>query len=626
MKKLLVCNIALLLLTGLLFSCHEKQDLRTGVTLDSEKKFTDSLAILDTLVMKYRTVNVPLAKKYARKSIVLSSTINSPEAIVKALNISGNAYSVSQMDSAFIFYKTALSLSDSTGSVTMKAKLFYNIAMLHSAAHDYRAALPLFDSSLYYSEKLKDIETRSLSFNSVGNIFNVLNDNAMAKKMYDSAFKVAQTHSFFHEAAIALGNLAPFENDQSASNRLRLEAISYLEKGRNLQEPLASMYINLANNLDNPDSSIYYFNRANKLISEENAPDTYIAMCNGIAYSYFDKGDFKTSESWIVARAIPLCLKTKNWDWLSTVYDTYADILKAEGKATEALAYEKKALESFQKSVRQSAAEQVRLLGAIMDLKNKEVQINRGRIEIIQAHSDIRFRNQLLLIVLLVFLITVAVLLFLVQRKRLQIQKNQITSARRIIEAEEREKSKISRDLHDLMGFKLTGLHDCISQTQVPDKSKSLILNLVNEIRTIIRDTSHRLSPSWLVLYPLDGIIKGLCDDCMKVSSIDVRFSVTGSFPSAREEIKIHLFRIVQELLNNAMKHAPESKIILDLSSDKKTIKIKYSDDGPGFDPEINNNGMGYQNIKERINLLQGDVELNTSPGYGTYYELEIPL
>ena len=98
-------------------------------------------------------------------------------------------------------------------------------------------------------------------------------------------------------------------------------------------------------------------------------------------------------------------------------------------------------------------------------------------------------------------------------------------------------------------------------------------------------------------------------------------------FPEMTRETKIHLFRIVQELLANAMQHARSSKITLEISFDSTHLFLRYNDNGPGFDKDaLNGQGSGLDNIIERVTIIGGKAELDTRPGFGTDYSITIPL
>jgi signal transduction histidine kinase len=218
------------------------------------------------------------------------------------------------------------------------------------------------------------------------------------------------------------------------------------------------------------------------------------------------------------------------------------------------------------------------------------------------------------------------VLLFL--KKRLELQRQQLTSAKKLIQAEENEKAKIGRDLHDLTGHQILGLSGHLENLEFPDPaSKGETLRMLEEIEDSIRELSHRMKSTWLERFTLVKSLAGLCKDVNKMTGLDIEFHSPSASPVIPEETKIHLFRIVEELLSNAVKHAPGSKVLLEISFTPKNLTLVYNDNGPGFSKvKVFDNGIGMSNLMERIKLLKGEVDLDTQPGFGTHYSITVPL
>ena len=292
------------------------------------------------------------------------------------------------------------------------------------------------------------------------------------------------------------------------------------------------------------------------------------------------------------------------------------------------LTYEKKSIEMMGIANKQSALKQIRLLAAMLDLKNKEAIIKDEKIEIEQTHSSLRNRNQLIIILILFVAALLGIFIGWIQKKRIQLQNQQIESARKIIEAEENEKAKIGRDFHDLTGQKFSSLSGYLENVEFPDLRKKITaLNMLQEIKDIVREMSHRMNFSWLERFTLEKSLNGLCTDLKKMNHLDLEFHAPDEYPIMPKETKIHIFRIIQELLSNSVKHAPGSKVILDISFDDGYFVLKYNDNGPGFlKNNARDNGIGLSNLFERIKLLAGTIELDTYPGFGTYYAIRIPL
>ena len=424
----------------------------------------------------------------------------------------------------------------------------------------------------------------------------------------------------------ALGNLAKFEQDQYKSINKSKNALALLRKTSGSNETMASILINMGNRFSNPDSAIYYFNHALQLVSVEDDPLIVIGANNSMAYSYLDKGDVANVEK-CIDHALSISININNPDWQFTIYDTYSDVMVRKGDLSHALKYEKKSMEAIEIANKQSALKQVRLLAAVLDLKNMETIIKDEKNEIEHANAHLRNKNQWIIIIILFIFVLSGIFTFLIQKKRIQLQHQQIESAKKIIDAEENEKAKIGKDFHDITGQKFSSFSGYIENMEFPDDhSKSTILSLVQDLKETVRDMSHRMNRTWLERFTLAQSIHGLCNDIVKMTHLNLEFQAPDEYPVIPKETKIHIFRITQELLSNAVKHAPGSKVVLDISFSTDYLILTYNDDGPGFSKEKDNNGVGLCNLFERIKLLKGRIELNTTPGFGTYYSIKIPL
>ncbi|MGE5424934.1 MAG: tetratricopeptide repeat protein [Syntrophothermus sp.] len=596
---------------------HEKLNDRQVKILD------DSVKLLDSLVLS--TADPVVAKGYASRALQLARKAGVNRSMIQSYMAMGNACSVSQPDSAFLFYNKAFELADSLHDISIKDKIYYNLAILHLSAMDYHQSLKLLDTALLLAFKNNHAETASNCLNILGNIYSDLNDDENAHKMYDSAYKMAQRKSLFPQMGSALGNLARIEQDPDKRITMTREAIGHLKKSPGTGEAAAILLSNLASYSVNPDTAIKYYFASISMIRPEASPEIYIGNYNNMAYSYLDKKDVNKAEEYIRDYALPLALKTNSLGWQSTIYDTYSDIMKSKGQLQKALDFQKKALSLTELANKEAASSQVRLLAAILDVKNKENVIREGKIDLMRARA---VKNSILLGSTIFFLLILAFFFGWMQKKRMQLQKRQIDSARRIIQAEENERTKIGRDVHDLTGQKFLSFFTFFESIQYKDISqKDIALAMLQEIKDVIRDISHKVSPKWLDKFTLEESVQGLCSDMKKVYPVNLEMIINKPFPVVSAEIKLHVFRMVQEMVTNYLKYSKDAEALIDLSVENNMLTLKYQDNGPGFDTKkILKTSTGISNIQERVSLLNGKVEIDSSPGFGTYYEINIPI
>lgn len=213
-------------------------------------------------------------------------------------------------------------------------------------------------------------------------------------------------------------------------------------------------------------------------------------------------------------------------------------------------------------------------------------------------------------------------------------QQEQLRRFDSILQGQEEERNRVSRDLHDGLGGLLAGVKLRLSavatnereKTAVPNKEmESVILELdrsVDELRRVARN----LMPESLLYMGLKPALADLCE-YMGTPATSVKFHGFDLSTTYPQPILIGVYRIVQELLNNAIKHAGAHQIIVQCSESDRSLFLTVEDDGCGFDPqEVGKKGLGLKNVENRVALLHGTVEMDSHSGRGTTINIEIPI
>ena len=233
---------------------------------------------------------------------------------------------------------------------------------------------------------------------------------------------------------------------------------------------------------------------------------------------------------------------------------------------------------------------------------------------------------------------SIVLFFFFYQKKVLhqQLRMSEIETAHREellhsnIEQVETERHRIATDLHDELGGIFSTLKLKINQL---DQSADM-QHLMAESREIIdagiasvRRISHSMTPPGLEMFGLDDALDNLCQK-NSTPQLQIEFDCFTPFPRLEGKVELGLYRMAQELLNNAIRHSEASKIALQLSRSEKEVIFAYSDDGKGFDPAIlqSRKGLGLKNIEARANHLTASVEWQTKPGEGLRTFFTIPF
>jgi signal transduction histidine kinase len=298
------------------------------------------------------------------------------------------------------------------------------------------------------------------------------------------------------------------------------------------------------------------------------------------------------------------------------------------GDFKKALEMQKKSLKARNADDKQKAGEQVRLLSALLDLKNKELIIQNEEKQLIIQENRIQKMELWLVITLLLVVASVFIIFGLQQRNRSKLQKEKIGSAKKIIEMEESEKGRTARELHDITGQLVLGVSGTIEGIEFPDpETKEQIKEKIKTLGNSIRRISHRMNRAMIEHFSFSELITGLCDDVRKLSGMSVQLEIPDEFPDISNELVLHFYRITQELLTNATKYARDSQVKIRIIAENDKLALHYSDNGPGFLPEEKRkSSMGIMNIFERVKLINGQAFIKSSPGKGTSWEIFFPL
>lgn len=207
---------------------------------------------------------------------------------------------------------------------------------------------------------------------------------------------------------------------------------------------------------------------------------------------------------------------------------------------------------------------------------------------------------------------------------------------RRLIRGQEAERGRIARELHDSLGQELLLIRHAamLASRATPESTSRTALTDIADraARSIkeVRSIAYALRPQELDRYGMVMAMRTLCEERAEIHAIEIAFHAPPEVPKAPVETEIGLFRILQECLTNALKHAGASRIECTVSPRDHGIELRVADDGRGFDPDTvrpsPSGGLGLGGMRERARLLHGSVALHSQPGKGTIVEVWIPV
>jgi hypothetical protein len=207
-------------------------------------------------------------------------------------------------------------------------------------------------------------------------------------------------------------------------------------------------------------------------------------------------------------------------------------------------------------------------------------------------------------------------------------QKQELESAYFVIEGQEQERKRIAAELHDNIGGLLATLKIYSDLTLSKDEA-SAIKRLNDKINQIsgtlgseVRKLSHELDLRTLSGFGLKVAVQHLCEAIADSGKILVTAVIDISKPMA-EEKALHLYRIIQELFTNTLKHAQATHVRIEITQIEEEITLIFEDNGQGFDVNSATEGMGMQNIRSRVNRIDAQLTVDSSIK-GTTYIIEV--
>ena len=289
--------------------------------------------------------------------------------------------------------------------------------------------------------------------------------------------------------------------------------------------------------------------------------------------------------------------------------------------------------------------------------EKKEQQLRLAKLETLQKNNDINNYKKLLAykekiskyyIAFIVFSIALIILLLYAYKQRansmkqrdelhaLAIEKekqnSKISTLTALLEGQEQERGRLARDLHDGLGGLLSGTKLQLSYLN-PTHSENIEDGISKSITQIdgaveeLRRVAHNLMPDLLIKYGLEVAIQEFASR-MSNNALIIHTEFINYSNSISKEKQLLLYRIIQELVNNTIKHAQASEIIIQISEEENTLNLIIEDNGKGFNQENLDvrKTAGFHNIESRVQFLKGTMNIISELNIGTSIELQIPI
>ncbi len=609
-------SAAYLLTDALAKSRYLKYDEGIAAALCNLGNCSTNLGDYETAIKLYRQ-GLPYALRgfHNRTSLAMYYT-----------SMSGPFFYLQEYDSMYQYTAKAEDLiadkqAKSKGEARDMASIYNNIGMLWRSAGDFSKTKTNFEKarSVLHAYRMKpDIRPLFAEINGNLGILHAQQDHFdIAIRFFDTALVYDAENA---NALISLGKILTDKGQTERALQLLKKAVHICEVSRN--------YIGIAN-----------------------------AKCK-LGQLYYQQNNY--------AQAIPLLMDVIERTDLKAegeleisfhAYTTLSAIKSKTGDYKQAYAYQQKSLEIMDSLMSARKVQQIYEIEMKSRTARKDKEILQKQWLLKTRDTQLKQKNfwmgaigagTLLLAVSLISVYRSSRNKQKLQAEQLRSlnQKQELDNFKFMIKGEEQERSRMANELHDGIMVQLSAakMNMMNLSDSYDDRSNMVYMSMADceqmiaqleNITTELRRTAHNLMPDMLLQGGLAEAIFYFCNSLQQNTNLIISFQQHGDIPRLQSEFELSVYRIVQELLQNVIKHAHASKVIVQLAQvEEKILAITVEDDGVGFNiahttrDSKHAGGMGLKSIRTRVEVLNGAMDISSDPGMGTavHLEFEMPL
>ncbi|MFT5818880.1 MAG: signal transduction histidine kinase [Crocinitomix sp.] len=262
-----------------------------------------------------------------------------------------------------------------------------------------------------------------------------------------------------------------------------------------------------------------------------------------------------------------------------------------------------------------------------LELERKQAQLEKEKLS--------NYNKNIIITTIIIIAIALMLVVLLIQqkRKRTLVEKQSKEKIRlkqqslnSVIQAQENERQRIAKDLHDSIVQQLGSLKIRLSSTFVSQKvSDDFSIELLEKTTSELRELSHRMMPKSLEELGLIAALKDTLSMAFDLTEIEYTFDCFGLEGRLPQKLEITIFRVLQELINNIIKHSQASEVSVQLIKNQSHTIVIVEDNGVGFSIKNEKNGIGLLNINSRLDSVDGSVNFEPSVESGTLVTIRIP-
>jgi signal transduction histidine kinase len=533
-----------------------------------------------------------------------------------------------------------------TPDVKLLSRLHKYIAIAHLRSGHYDSAMN------YYYRILADMgEPDAANFtvfvetyNGIGAISGRIGSNNHALIFFDKALALATKYNDTNQINMCMGNKAGIYiniRDYAKAKEICLQALAISRKMNydSYRSLNANRMAHILNASGQYQEALAYCMEAYASARRAQNFDNQIAASYITSYTYIQLQQYDKAEGYLLP-AFRQAQEKGRRDNITDAYTQLATIYAHTGRYKEAYQYMDLYARSLDSLNNTATGERIAEAEGKLRTARKEQQLAEERLQFVQNANKLREKNFWISAIALGSVLFLLIAGFRYKHKQ-KLQQEKMTNlaqqqeierlnARMQGEAVERE--RIAKELHDGISVLLSAAKMNYTvlgkeQEQIATTPTYLeVMRLLNETGQEVRAISYNLVPELLIQQSLPAAIQSFCTLIRKGHHIAIEVQSYGSFNLLPKELSYSIYRIVQELVHNTIKHAQATNLLLQLIIQENTLFLTAEDDGIGFDEKKSPEGMGLLNLKNRVEQLNGHLGCTSVPGTGTTVEIEIPV
>lgn len=541
-------------------------------------------------------------------------------------------------------FTSALGFLKNKPNDTIAERAYIGMGTICKNKGDFTKALLYFQKSIKACEVHKDTMRLSGAYASLAQVYFEKGDEAKAREHIEKVFRLSDRKKTEVPYLIGLHTLA---NIELKSGNIE-KAFFHDEQGLKMADSIHSdkIKVTFQDNLaryylvkKDYDKAEDYFNRNLEIDVKLNNPnwiaDTYINLAEVSIHKHeYDKAEDK------LEHAIAILEKNNLSNNTLKAYTVLSDLYQKQGNYKKALESKEEYLKNYKRVINEKREESYAEFDLLFETNKKEKELATTKLAL--AENELLSERKNIWLLLISGFTIIGLILFRNFRAKTKLQKEQLELENKLLEEQsnykiQEQRLEISRELHDNVGSQLTfiiSILDNLKNSSVQfdeaiNKKIDTLSSFANKSISELRDTIWVLNSKQLRLSELKSRMLNFIKDAGE--SVDtIRFQFGFDIHNdvqLSSKQAINLYRILQEIVNNAIKHANAKNISVSISQIENELQIKISDNGIGFDYESEKKkSFGLTNIQNRVQEINGSLQVASNLEKGTHYSITVKL